>query len=172
MILLALQGVRKSFGTNEVLKDVSFTLQDGERMGLVGVNGSGKSTLMKILAGLETSDGGTITQQKGLRFGYTQNFGSENNDAFCIRDGTVQTVTNHCGGILGGITNGMPVSFTVDFKPTPSIALPQKSVSLKTLEETDLTVQGRHDPCVVPRAVPVVEAAAAIILLDLILQGA
>ena len=112
-----------------------------------------------------------IPAVKGLHFGDTQNFGSENNDAFCIRDGTVQTVTNHCGGILGGITNGMPVSFTVDFKPTPSIALPQKSVSLKTLEETDLTVQGRHDPCVVPRAVPVVEAAAAIILLDLIVQG-
>ena len=113
-----------------------------------------------------------IPAVKGLHFGDTQNFGSENNDAFCIRDGTVQTVTNHCGGILGGITNGMPVYFTVDFKPTPSIALPQKSVSLKTLEETDLTVQGRHDPCVVPRAVPVVEAAAAIILLDLIVQGA
>ena len=112
-----------------------------------------------------------IPAVKGLHFGDTQLFGSENNDAFCIRDGTVQTVTNHCGGILGGITNGMPVSFTVDFKPTPSIALPQKSVSLKTLEETDLTVQGRHDPCVVPRAVPVVEAAAAIILLDLIVQG-
>lgn len=112
-----------------------------------------------------------IPAVKGLHFGDPQLLGSENNDAFCIRDGAVRTVTNHCGGILGGITNGMPVYFTVDFKPTPSIALPQKSVSLKTLEETDLTVQGRHDPCVVPRAVPVVEAAAAIILLDLIVQG-
>ena len=70
MILLSLQGVRKSFGTNEVLKDASLVLQDGQRMGLVGVNGSGKSTLMKIIAGLETSDGGTITMQKGLRLGY------------------------------------------------------------------------------------------------------
>ncbi len=70
MILLALQNIRKAFGTNEVLRDVSFTLQDGERMGLVGVNGSGKSTLMKIIAGLEQPDGGTMTVQKGLRFGY------------------------------------------------------------------------------------------------------
>ena len=70
MILLSLQGVRKSFGTNEVLKDASLVLQDGQRMGLVGVNGSGKSTLMKIIAGLETSDGGSITMQKGLRLGY------------------------------------------------------------------------------------------------------
>ncbi len=70
MILLSLQGIKKSFGTNEVLRDVSFTLQDGDRMALVGVNGSGKSTLMKIIAGLETSDAGTMTQQKGLRFGY------------------------------------------------------------------------------------------------------
>ena len=70
MILLALQEIRKSFGTNEVLKEVSFTLQDGERMGLVGVNGSGKSTLMKIIAGLESADGGTMTMQKGLRLGY------------------------------------------------------------------------------------------------------
>ena len=70
MILLSLQGVQKSFGTNEVLRDVSFTLQDGQRMGLVGVNGCGKSTLMKIIAGLETHDAGTITMQKGLRLGY------------------------------------------------------------------------------------------------------
>ncbi|MBP3636869.1 MAG: ABC-F family ATP-binding cassette domain-containing protein [Clostridia bacterium] len=70
MILLSLQGVQKSFGTNEVLRDASLTLQDGERMGLVGVNGCGKSTLMKIIAGLETSDGGTITMQKGLKLGY------------------------------------------------------------------------------------------------------
>ena len=70
MILLSLQGVQKSFGTNEVLRDASLTLQDGQRMGLVGVNGCGKSTLMKIIAGLETADGGTVTMQKGLRLGY------------------------------------------------------------------------------------------------------
>ena len=70
MILLSLQGVQKSFGTNEVLRDASLTLQDGQRMGLVGVNGCGKSTLMKIIAGIESSDGGTITMQKGLKLGY------------------------------------------------------------------------------------------------------
>ena len=70
MILLSLQGVQKSFGTNEVLRDASLVLQDGQRMGLVGVNGCGKSTLMKIIAGVEMSDGGTITMQKGLRLGY------------------------------------------------------------------------------------------------------
>ena len=113
-----------------------------------------------------------IPAVKGLHFGDTQTYGSENNDAYCIQNGAVRTLTNHCGGILGGITNGMPVYFTVDFKPTPSIAMPQRSVHLKTMQETELTVQGRHDPCVVPRAVSVVEAAAAIILLDLILQGA
>ncbi|MDY4137728.1 MAG: ABC-F family ATP-binding cassette domain-containing protein [Eubacteriales bacterium] len=70
MILLSLQGVKKSFGTNEVLRDASLVLQDGQRMGLVGVNGCGKSTLMKIIAGLETADGGAITMQKGLKLGY------------------------------------------------------------------------------------------------------
>ena len=70
MIILALQDVRKSFGTHEVLKSVSFTLQEGERMGLVGVNGSGKSTMMKIIAGLETADSGSVNMQKGLRIGY------------------------------------------------------------------------------------------------------
>ena len=70
MILLALQEIRKSVGTHEVLKGVSFTLQDQERMGLVGVNGSGKSTLMKIIAGQETADSGTVSLQKGLRIGY------------------------------------------------------------------------------------------------------
>ncbi len=70
MIILALQDVKKSFGTHEVLKSVSFTLQEGERMGLVGVNGSGKSTMMKIIAGLETADSGSVNMQKGLRIGY------------------------------------------------------------------------------------------------------
>ncbi len=70
MIILSLQGIRKSFGAHEVLRDASLTLQEGERMGLVGVNGSGKSTLMKIIAGLEQADGGTVSIQKGLRVGY------------------------------------------------------------------------------------------------------
>ena len=86
MILLALQGVQKSFGTNQVLKNVSFTLQNGDRMGLVGVNGSGKSTLMKILAGLDTPDAGTINVQKGLRFGYLAQQGEVSPDRTVLEE--------------------------------------------------------------------------------------
>lgn len=110
-----------------------------------------------------------IPAVKGIVFGDTQTYGSENNDAFTIRDGRVETVTNHCGGILGGITNGMPVFFRVSVKPTPSIAIQQQTVNLLTGEITTVAVKGRHDPCIVPRAVPVVEAAAAIAIYDLIL---
>ncbi len=95
--------------------------------------------------------------------------GSQCNDAFSVEDGKIVTVTNHAGGILGGITNGMPVVFTVAFKPTPSISRPQQSVDLRTGKIETLEVKGRHDPCIVPRAVPVVEAAAAIAIYDLIL---
>ena len=95
--------------------------------------------------------------------------GSSSNDPFFIAGDRVRTTTNHCGGILGGITNGMPVVFTVAIKPTPSISLPQKSVNLQTMEDVTLEIKGRHDPCIVPRAVPVVEAAAAIAIYDLIL---
>ncbi len=112
-----------------------------------------------------------IPAVKGLCFGQIQPTGSQNNDAFTVEHGIIRTATNHCGGILGGITNGMPVLFTVDFKPTPSIALPQQTVDLSTMEAAAITVQGRHDPCIVPRAVPVVEAAAAIAIYDLILNG-
>ena len=103
----------------------------------------------------------------GFSAGYMR--GSQNNDAFTIEDGKIKTVSNHCGGILGGITNGMPVIFDVTIKPTPSIAQPQQTVNLKTGEVTTVEVKGRHDPCIVPRAVPVVEAAAAIAIYDLIL---
>ena len=111
-----------------------------------------------------------IPAVKELAFGDTQDIGSENNDAFTAEDGRIKTVTNHCGGILGGITNGMPMVFRIRIKPTPSIAKPQQTVDLRTGEAVTIQVQGRHDPCIVPRAVPVVEAAAAIGLYDLLLE--
>ena len=97
--------------------------------------------------------------------------GSEANDPFCLRDGRVVTEKNDHGGILGGMTSGMPIVFRVGVKPTPSIALPQRSVNLSTMEETELTIHGRHDPCIVPRAVPVVEAVTAMVLTDLLFDG-
>lgn len=95
--------------------------------------------------------------------------GSQCNDAFTVGNGKISTLTNHAGGILGGITNGMPVIFRAAIKPTPSISRPQQSVSLSKAQEQELVVKGRHDPCIVPRAVPVIEAAAAIAMFDLIL---
>ena len=92
--------------------------------------------------------------------------GSEYNDDYCVHDGVIRTATNHNGGILGGITNGMPLIFSVAIKPTPSISKPQQTVNLETGENTILQIKGRHDPCIVPRAVPVVEAAAAIAIFD------
>ena len=83
-----------------------------------------------------------------------------------MREILKSTDTNHSGGILGGISNGMPIQFRVAIKPTPSIAQQQKTVSLSKSEEQDLIIKGRHDPCIAPRAVPVVEAAAAIALFD------
>ena len=114
-----------------------------------------------------------IPAVKGLEFG--NGFasaalrGSENNDAFVLKDGHIATETNRSGGIQGGISNGMPLVFRVALKPTPSISKPQKTVNRVRMEETELTIKGRHDPCVVLRAVPVVEAVAAIVLTDLLL---
>ena len=114
-----------------------------------------------------------IPAVKSLEFGagksVAYSLGSKLNDAFTVDNGVVKTETNNCGGILGGITNGMPVIFRVAIKPTPSIGKMQKSVNLRTLNEVEMEIKGRHDPCIVPRAVPVVEAAAAIAIYDLIL---
>ena len=114
-----------------------------------------------------------IPAVKGIEFGAgfaVDNMrGSENNDDYIIKDGQIQTVTNNAGGILGGITTGMPLIFTVAIKPTPSISQCQGSVSMSAMEFQPLEIKGRHDPCIVPRAVPVVEAAAAIAIYDMIL---
>ena len=111
-----------------------------------------------------------IPAVKGLEFGAgfdaARHLGSQMNDPFCIENGEIRTSTNHHGGILGGISSGMPIMLRVAFKPTPSISRPQSTVDFKTMENTQLSIQGRHDPCVVPRAVPCVEAAAALALLD------
>ena len=114
-----------------------------------------------------------IPAVKGVEFGIGFDCacvpGSQSNDDFAIVNGKIVTETNNAGGILGGITNGMPLVFSAAFKATPSIACTQKSVSLSQMEEAALNVKGRHDPSIVPRAVPVVEAAAAIAIYDLIL---
>lgn len=115
-----------------------------------------------------------IPAVKGLDFGsgFSGSYlrGSQNNDDYTVKDGRVQTNTNQAGGILGGITTGMPLVFQTAIKPTPSIAKQQQSVSLKEMEERALSIKGRHDPCIVPRAVPVVEAAAAIAIFDICLK--
>ena len=114
-----------------------------------------------------------IPAVKGISFGAgfdaARLRGSENNDPFTMCDGKVVTRTNNCGGILGGITNGMPIVFRAAVKPTPSIGIEQDTVNLSTGENAKLTVVGRHDPCIVPRAVPCVEAAAAIAVYDALL---
>jgi len=111
-----------------------------------------------------------IPAVKGVEFGSgfraASLRGSENNDPFVMRGGRVVTATNNAGGILGGLSTGMPVVLRVAFKPTPSIARRQRTVDLAEGREVELRLSGRHDPCVVPRAVPVVEACVALVLAD------
>lgn len=105
----------------------------------------------------------------GTGFGAAGMRGSEHNDPYVLRDGKVRTATNHHGGVLGGITTGMPLIFRAAFKPTPSIGREQQTVNLDTMTQAPLCIQGRHDPCVALRAVPCVEAVAALVILDFLL---
>ena len=154
------------------------------------IGGSVECMIEGLPAGLGTPLFGSIESRicqavfcvpavKGIEFGAgfeaASMRGSENNDPFIIqRDEetgtrTVATETNHHGGILGGLSSGMPILFRTAMKPTPSIAMEQRSVDLVTMEETSLQIKGRHDPCIVPRAVPCIEAAAAIAIGDILM---
>lgn len=146
-------------------------------------------TISCTISGLEAGYGGplfeglegriaeivyAIPAVKGIEFGAgfesTRMYGSENNDEFYYDErGTVCTRTNNCGGILGGISDGMDIEFRVAIKPTPSIARPQKTIVYDSTEEAEIEVHGRHDPCIASRAVPCVEAAAAVVITDLVL---
>ncbi|MEJ2242556.1 MAG: chorismate synthase [Candidatus Bathyarchaeota archaeon] len=107
----------------------------------------------------------------GLGFKASKLRGSENNDSYFIKNGEVRTNTNNCGGILGGLSSGMPLVVRLAVKPTPSISKKQKTVNLLTNDETSIIIIGRHDPCIVPKAVPVVEAAVATVLVDHLIRG-
>ena len=117
----------------------------------------------------------SIPAVKSLSFGSGEKFsrmhGSEANDALHVVDGQIRTITNHNGGVTGGITNGMPVILRITVKPTPSISIPQSTVDVSSMADASLQIKGRHDPCIVPRAVPVIESALAVTLVELIMDN-
>ena len=106
----------------------------------------------------------------GAGFGFAAMRGSAANDPYAMEDGRIVTTTNNNGGILGGITNGMPIVFQVAAKPTASIGQPQKTVNLDTQQPETITISGRHDPCIVPRAAAAIEAAACVCMLDILME--
>ena len=115
-----------------------------------------------------------IPAVKGVQFGLGSGFAGANakevNDGYEVKDGKVTLTSNNNGGVLGGMTSGAPLVLSVAIKPTPSIAAPQQSVNLQTMQNTTLEIKGRHDPCILPRAVPVVESAVALGILDIIME--
>jgi len=107
----------------------------------------------------------------GLGFKVAECNASEVNDEYYIEEGEIKTITNNSGGIIGGISNGMPIVARIAVKPTPSISLPQKTINFKTMKETTIQIKGRHDPCICPRIVPVAEASIAIIIADHLIRA-
>jgi chorismate synthase len=116
-----------------------------------------------------------ISAVKGVEFGVgfaaAEIYGSQNNDDFIVKNGKIESITNNAGGILGGLSSGMPIILRAAIKPTPSISKRQKTVELSTMENSTLNIKGRHDPCVVPKAVPVVEAVVAVTLVDHLIRA-
>jgi chorismate synthase len=107
----------------------------------------------------------------GAGFGISEMLGSEANDSYYYEGDTIKTRTNHNGGIVGGITDGMPILFKVAIKPPASISIKQQTIDIEEKTNAELVVEGRHDPIIVPRAIPVLEAVTAIAILDLLLDS-
>ena len=168
-----------SGSTEEMKKEIARAREDGDSVGGViecVVSGVPAGIGDPIFDGMESAISGVlfgIPAVKGVEFGSgfsgAKKRGSENNDPFTAESGKVITAKNDHGGILGGITTGMPIVVRAAFKPTPSIAKEQQSVDLETLEGKKIAVRGRHDPCVALRAIPAVESACAIAVLDAML---
>ncbi|MBU1158001.1 MAG: chorismate synthase [Candidatus Thermoplasmatota archaeon] len=137
----------------------------------VGVGEPFFNSIESVMSAMMFSIPGVKGVEFGSGFRAASMTGSEHNDPFIVRNGKIVTKTNNAGGVLGGLSNGMPIEFRVAFKPTSSIAGPQMSVDIQKKTTVELEVKGRHDPCIVPRAVPVVENSAAAVILDLMLQG-
>lgn len=133
-----------------------------------GVGNPFFNSLESVLAHLLFSIPAIKGVEFGDGFGLSSMRGSQANDPYCMQGGSVRTTSNHNGGILGGITNGMPVIFRTAVKPTPSIGRQQSTVLLSERTETTIAIEGRHDPCIVQRALPVVEAAAALAVYELL----
>lgn len=180
--ILEIGGIKnngKSFISDEILEAIEkVRLQDDSLGGIIecainGVPAGIGDTMSGSLESKLSSAIFAIPAIKGIEFGNGFECatlkGSQNNDPFYFDGDTVKTKTNNHGGILGGIASGMPIVFRVAVKPTPSIGIEQDSVNLKTKEKVKLKVQGRHDPCIVPRAVPCIEAVAAMTILEEIL---
>lgn len=162
----------------EILEEIKAAKTNGDSVGgtvecvIFGVKGIGDN-LFGGLEGKIASLVYAVPAVKGVEFGdgfdLSAMRGSEANDGLYVKDGKIGLYTNRAGGINGGIANGEPITFRAAFRPTPSISLPQKTVDLINGENVEIVINGRHDACVVPRALPVIESAAAIAVADEIL---
>ncbi|WP_129598641.1 chorismate synthase [Anaerophilus nitritogenes] len=178
--------IQKDFPVIEELKEINMKeliLKTKEEMDSIG--GIVETAIVNVPIGLGSPFFDSIESKlahllfsipavKGVEFGAGFDIanmkGSQANDEYYIEEDEIKTYTNHNGGILGGISSGMPILFRTAFKPTPSIEKAQKTIDIKKMENIDMKVIGRHDPCIVPRAVPVVEAVTALALLDAIIE--
>ncbi len=163
----------------EMQKEILAAKMDGDSIGgtiecvITGVPAGVGNTFFGGWESLISAAMFAIPAVKGVEFGIgfeaSKLRGSENNDAFTVKEGKPVTITNNHGGILGGIASGMPIIFRVAFKPTPSISKEQQTIDLNKMENTKIVINGRHDPCIVKRAVACVEAAAAVVAANVIL---